>query len=48
MAVVSFGDGLKDVERAGADIAINDAERRNQRNGFEPVEASRPALLRVT
>ena len=47
MAVICPGDGLKDVERAGADIAVNDAERRDQRKGLEPVWALRPALFDV-
>ncbi len=48
MTLICFGDGLKNVERTGADIAIDDAERRDQRKGFEPVGALGPALLWVT
>jgi hypothetical protein len=45
--MVCLADGLKDVERAGADIAVNDAERCDQRERLEPVGVLRPALFCV-
>ena len=47
-AALGLRNGLKYVERAGADIAVNDTERSDQRKGFEPVGALGPALLWVT
>ena len=41
----NLGDGLKDVERARADIAINDPERGDDRRRLEPIEAARMTLL---
>ncbi len=38
MAAVDLGDGLENVERAGADIAINDAKRGENRDRLEPLQ----------